>query len=169
MGVSVNQLNSEHTLLYGSQNETPTRRRSARIDTDTQKFAVSIGTAGNNAELKSEDVVTLNTYHNMVAVLSSTAEVILDGDLVVSDVVNDDASTGLNDYLFCYNYANLGARFNTKAKMYFAKIWDEDNALARNFVPAQRISDSVVGMYDTVTGTFFTNAGSGGFIAGPEM
>lgn len=35
------------------------------------------------------------------------------------------------------------------------------------YTPAQRISDSVLGLYDEVTGTFYTNAGTGTFIAGP--
>ncbi|MCQ2581010.1 MAG: hypothetical protein MJ164_02460 [Alphaproteobacteria bacterium] len=38
-----------------------------------------------------------------------------------------------------------------------------------NLIPAKRISDNVVGMYDTVTQTFFTNQGTGDFIAGPEV
>lgn len=44
----------------------------------------------------------------------------------------------------------------------------EGNAI-RNFVPCYRKSDSVVGLYDTVSGAFFTNAGTGSFTAGPEV
>ena len=42
-----------------------------------------------------------------------------------------------------------------------------NNVLIRNLVPAKRNSDNTVGMYDTVTNIFFTNAGTGTFIAGP--
>lgn len=38
--------------------------------------------------------------------------------------------------------------------------------LKRFFVPAMRNSDSVLGMYDKVSNTFFTNAGTGEFIGG---
>jgi len=38
----------------------------------------------------------------------------------------------------------------------------------RNLVPAKRNIDNAIGMYDSVTGTFFGNAGTGTFIAGPE-
>ena len=41
--------------------------------------------------------------------------------------------------------------------------------LVRDFIPARRDSDSVLGMYDLVTDTFYTNAGSGSFIAGPDV
>ena len=56
----------------------------------------------------------------------------------------------------------------TYAKLFYMKIYD-DNVLWRNFVPAKRDSDGVIGLYDTVTYTFFTNAGSGTFVAGPEI
>jgi len=53
-------------------------------------------------------------------------------------------------------------------RIYSSKIWDND-ILVRNMVPAQRTSDSEIGMYDTVSKTFFTNAGTGTFTAGPEV
>ena len=45
----------------------------------------------------------------------------------------------------------------------------KDNVLVGQFVPAKRVSDGAIGMYDTVSGTFKTNAGSGAFTAGPEF
>ena len=53
-------------------------------------------------------------------------------------------------------------------KMYNAKIYN-DNELIRHFIPAKRLSDSVIGMYDTVTDTFFTNQGTGTFTAGSSI
>ena len=41
--------------------------------------------------------------------------------------------------------------------------------LVRNFIPAKRNSDNVLGLYDLVNNVFYTNAGSGTFIAGPEV
>lgn len=41
--------------------------------------------------------------------------------------------------------------------------------VARNFIPCYRKSDMKPGMYDTVTGTFYTNQGSGEFILGPSI
>lgn len=43
----------------------------------------------------------------------------------------------------------------------------QNGVLVLNLVPAKRNSDNVLGMYDTVTDTFFTNAGTGTFTAGP--
>ncbi len=53
-----------------------------------------------------------------------------------------------------------------KVKHFYIK---DNGTLVRNLIPAKRNSDSVVGMYDTVSGTFFTNAGTGSFIAGPAV
>ena len=58
-------------------------------------------------------------------------------------------------------------QYASVALKYF-KITDNGN-LVFNGVPAKRNSDNVAGMYDTVTKTFFTNAGTGSFIAGPVV
>ncbi|MBQ3785084.1 MAG: InlB B-repeat-containing protein [Alphaproteobacteria bacterium] len=52
--------------------------------------------------------------------------------------------------------------------MYGLRILEGD-VLIRDFIPAKRNSDNVVGMWDTVSKTFFTNAGTGSFIAGPVV
>lgn len=44
-----------------------------------------------------------------------------------------------------------------------------DGELVYNFVPCVRKSDSVIGMYDTVTETFFTNIGTGDFTKGENV
>jgi hypothetical protein len=43
-----------------------------------------------------------------------------------------------------------------------------NNTMVRDFIPAKNAS-GVVGMYDMVSGQFFTNAGTGTFVAGPDM
>lgn len=48
------------------------------------------------------------------------------------------------------------------------KLYSND-ILIRNFVPVIRNSDNEVGMYDTVTNTFYTNAGVNSFIAGEKV
>jgi len=62
-----------------------------------------------------------------------------------------------------YSVLDLGSVAIMSVKMY------NNNTLVRDFVPARRDSDGVLGMYDTVTKTFFTNAGTGTFIAGNDI
>lgn len=52
----------------------------------------------------------------------------------------------------------------SKMKLYGAKFYNADHKLIRDFIPAERKSDSVAGLYDIVTGAFFTNTGTGTFV-----
>lgn len=49
------------------------------------------------------------------------------------------------------------------------RIFDTNFYAKGHFIPCRRNSDSVLGMYDTVTGNFLTNAGTDEFIAGPNV
>jgi len=74
-----------------------------------------------------------------------------------------------SQYLFAYSRkGTVDTQYGFKGKMYGAKIYD-NGVLVRNFIPARRDSDNVVGMYDTISGQFFTNSGTGEFIAGPVI
>ena len=53
-------------------------------------------------------------------------------------------------------------------KTRYLKIYEDDNLLF-DFIPCYRKSDSEPGMYDTVSGTFFTNAGTGTFLVGNDV
>ena len=61
------------------------------------------------------------------------------------------------------NDASINQYFVSDMKIY------NDNILVRHFIPARRKSDSVLGMYDLVNKTFYTNSGSGSFTAGSEV
>ena len=52
--------------------------------------------------------------------------------------------------------------------VYAVRIY-EDDVPVRDMIPVRRKVDGVLGMYDKVTNTFFTNAGTGEFIAGPDV
>lgn len=71
--------------------------------------------------------------------------------------------------LFCSHYngqnANLGNY--AKSKLYSFKVWDENRNLVCNLVPAKKSENSALGLYDLVSDTFYTNDGTGNFIAGP--
>jgi len=75
-----------------------------------------------------------------------------------------DFSNNYNVCLFSLNGQNLPSTCKIKA----AKIYQK-YILVRNLIPCYRISDSVIGMYDTVNGVFHTNAGSGTFLKGADV
>ena len=51
-------------------------------------------------------------------------------------------------------------------RIYSCKIYDNDN-LIRDFVPCKTLTGTV-GLYDIVNQAFYTNVGTGSFIAGPS-
>lgn len=61
-------------------------------------------------------------------------------------------------------YDSADTRFFSTVKLYYLAIYDTDGTtLLRELYPVMRLSDCVTGLYDTVSGTFFTNNGSGIF------
>jgi hypothetical protein len=53
-------------------------------------------------------------------------------------------------------------------RVYNVKMYNSGN-LDLNLIPAKRNSDGVFGMYDSISGQFFTNSGTGTFTAGPVV
>lgn len=88
----------------------------------------------------------------------------LDDNIIQTISTNAFKSSSRNIFLFAVN-SNAGNMSYSYIKMYLTQIW-ENNTLVRNFIPARRNSDNEVGLYDTVTDTFYTNQGTGSFVAG---
>ena len=61
---------------------------------------------------------------------------------------------------------NIDARFS-QYKLYNFKMYDDTNII-KNFIPCIN-PQGKIGMFDTVTQTFFGNQGTGTFITGPEV
>ncbi len=55
---------------------------------------------------------------------------------------------------------------NSKYKLWYLKISDANGKPVRDYVPARRIADSAIGLYDRVEKKFYENAGTGAFAAG---
>ena len=64
-------------------------------------------------------------------------------------------------YLFACNGVDTTRGF--KGKCYSFSMTDAEGNFIRNFVPCYRVSDNVIGLYDTVGGVFYANAGTGSF------
>ena len=58
---------------------------------------------------------------------------------------------------------------STTGILYEGKIWDENDKLIAHYIPCYRLTDNEIGLYDLVTGTFLSNAGSGTFLKGADI
>lgn len=71
------------------------------------------------------------------------------------------------DTMYLFNFHQIDGR-RSYARIYWCKIWDNDIKV-RDYIPAKRISDNIVGLYDLANNTFITNAGPGSLVAGPAL
>lgn len=71
-----------------------------------------------------------------------------------------------------YLFANRGAKtaqYLLIGRIYYAKFYDNNGDLVRNFIPCYRKADNKPGMYDTVNNVFYTNEGTGDFVVGADV
>lgn len=77
-----------------------------------------------------------------------------------------DFSCAYNLYIFAGNSAGVPSTFSSM-KLFYCKVYDND-VLVRDYVPCQGPSGDI-GLYDTENNQFYGNAGTGTFVAGPEI
>ena len=139
--------------------------------------AFAVGSASGTASTSS----TVAFFFGNQSYLVTDKPIILDEWL---DIVFDKTTHNINgvDYGDSYNaetfetpqtlkifgFDNSGTMGIGYVDIAYCKVWNND-ILVRNFIPAKRNSDNVIGMYDTVSNRFFTNEGTGNFIAGPNV
>lgn len=109
--------------------------------------------------LNSTGVFDTNKHSHIFYVENNIAYYKLDGQ-IVSQHSTDRA--GGRIYI-------AGNKHNQSTVRTFTAAIDDGNTVKRNFIPCYRNSDNKPGMYDTMTGTFYTNAGSGEFSVGPAV
>ena len=119
------------------------------------------------------DRVNLNGKGLNINLLTNTwYDIIFDTtDGNASFYANDELileSSGTNNhgkvYLFggCNNYSSYDIDNFSKYKLESFKTYNNEE-LEQDYVPCYRKSDNEIGMYDLVSNTFFTNAGTGKF------
>ncbi len=75
-------------------------------------------------------------------------------------------ASSTNYYFFT---AGNGSNYASEAKIYNAKIYDENHILIRNFIPCYRKSDNIIGLYDMINKKFYTPAGNEPFSKGEDV
>ena len=80
------------------------------------------------------------------------------------------SATGSQNVNYTVFRINNNSEYYTSSKLWGLKVFNSSDQLVRNFVPASKVenNETVVGLYDTVSGQFFRDAAGGNFIAGPS-
>ena len=112
------------------------------------------------------DVVSGGT--NIPVTTKTTADLTFDGDgahgTIGSTSVNRAVTVTQGNWILL---KTEDGSYPFSGKLFDAKVY-QNGALVRNFIPAKN-SSNVIGMYDLVSGQFFTNAGTGTFTAGADV
>lgn len=154
-------------LIYGTFGVFGSRTRQTAADQSCNVFIVSGGlrldwTYGAAA---APVPITANTYYDIEC---SRPTCTINGVQYTSATTVSSSQT----YPFYIgNFANAeNAPYATGfvGYIHFGKLYT-GNSLVFNGIPCRRKSDNVLGMYDTITNTFFANSGAGTFTGGPEV
>jgi hypothetical protein len=81
----------------------------------------------------------------------------------------DNITTSLTTFCVCHSGGLVGnENAGLQGKMYSYQH-KSDGVIVRDFIPCYRKSDGVIGMYDIVSNSFYTNQGSGSFTKGANI
>lgn len=108
-----------------------------------------------------DDINTISMPKTIKLIKETYACIYVDGKLICSNPNVSELTSGL--------HIQIGRGRNgldTSSNWYSFQIAD-GNVVKFNGVPCIRKADNVVGMYDFATKKFFTNQGTGDFVAGP--
>ena len=107
--------------------------------------------------------IRLKCYKSLAEVSNEdTGEIIVNNTNIVSSL------WGIPIFLF---HGGSNGAYRTryvKGRIYYAKYLS-GGALEAELIPCYRKSDEEIGMYDTVSKTFFTNSGTGTFLKGVDV
>jgi len=107
------------------------------------------------------------SYHSKVITIDLNKNKCYIDDVLINEFEETALISSYPVYLFSGNsYGNANTR--SRIKVYSFEIYDNDN-LVRNFIPCYRKSDNVIGLYDLVNNTFYTNQGTGTLLKGSNV
>ena len=97
---------------------------------------------------------------------SSTRKYSLDG--VDKGNAHPAVTKSTNGSLYLFASHDETTEYFASMRLYSCKIYDS-GIVVHNYVPARRLSDSALGLYDLEAGSFLANAGTAEFLQGPEI
>ncbi len=128
---------------------------------------LSISVARSGDTCKYSGIVAGEKNTLTVTILNGTLTRVVNGDTATSAYTGTIVN-GVNIGLFATNRDTTVHEYCKYTRMYSWKMWD-GGVLVRDMIPCYRKADGVIGMYDTVSKRFFTNAGSGEFTKGADV
>lgn len=131
---------------------------------DGKHFAVVWSDRDNTAEIRH------GTYFSSNSTFNRNKRTVLNMGEVLTTWIDGNVSYSRQTFNSDFNFLIFAYSLNAK---HWWKLWRftcyEGELLKADFIPCYRKSDNEIGMYDLVTNTFFTNAGTGTFLKGADV
>lgn len=108
--------------------------------------------------------IPLTDIEDMTSVYLSKEVISINGS---QNSISDSEIFQMSRSFYLFNDNSPTSSISATLKLTYCKI--EQDSSIYEFIPCYRKEDNVAGMYDLVSGEFYTNAGTGEFIVGPDV
>lgn len=108
----------------------------------------------------------LNTRYNLVVEAKNNKLTTTWNEISYTGSYSGSLESTQDIYLFANHIDNSVGQI-VSIKLYECSMYAND-VMTRNFIPCKNPS-GIIGLYDSVNSVFYANAGSGAFVAGPEI
>ena len=149
--VLFNSISGGQTAFIGCQNSS---------NDPVVKWYPTTSSAGNDFRFGNKSLTSIGNSPNVIYNIEFDKNGIQINNYYRSNIVSS-FSSALSQTMYIFAI-NGNSTTKSSAKLYFCRIYDNDT-LVRDFVPAMRLSDKEVGLYDLVNDVFYTNSGTGTF------
>ena len=148
--------------LFGCRTNASTNNIAVAFANNANSEIVADFNNSNYTNFRLQQSISPNIIYTLI--INKNKRAIYNGDTLIAEnsTICNDTITISN----CFLYMIAGSpAYQDKftGTIYSCKIKNK-----RNVIPCRRLSDSVLGMYDTISETFLTNTGSGSFTAGVD-
>jgi len=133
---------------------------------DVSGYLLNVNASGELGWHSGGKKVTANiTLNNWFSVETTKQNLVVDGtSYALASPSGSDSNT-----IVLIAWCSSGARGGRARARYKATMMYSGTTLLREFYPCYRKSDSVAGFWDKANEVFYTNAGTGTFVVGPDL
>lgn len=159
--------NSDYFRVFGnvSGSSNNVYRFQTRINGSQYRFCPSFGTRASSEQTVNQSYYIRNNVPYEITING------IDQSYSVGDFSSSFPLTagGTNETPIVIFASARTVDLRSKFRLYYFSVTGEDTQTILNLIPCYRKSDSEPGMYDTVSGTFYTNSGTGTFLVGNDV
>ena len=155
------------TNLFGSTSSTSSTNKWSGCHYHSAAGTLYSATGSTDGCCKLSAITSANKINSLTTqIVNNSITMTLNG-MTATQTYSGSIQNGVNIALFA-DYKDGVMQRAKYTRMYYWKMTD-NGVLVRHMIPCYRKSDNVIGMYDLVGKTFYTNAGSGTFTKGSNV